>query len=269
MSTWLALILTLLGVPEAVAEAAPAVPDGARFACLHETYPGTIGALDTASAPAAVVLADGTRLVWDDGRKKTAAERLEDPDVQDTLAEPYPMGPGSTPPRGREDPGRVRHTALMGALWGATEAAVRGELTRVKWMPKHGDGKTLWFNGRHGAAEALAKVSVDLDRLPAKFHKYVTVTAGTFVWRHIAGTERLSAHSHAIAIDINVKYTHYWRWSLKREPDLPWRNRIPLEIVEVFERHGFIWGGKWHHYDTMHFEYRPELLHPRCVEHRE
>jgi hypothetical protein len=30
--------------------------------------------------------------------------------------------------------------------------------------------------------------------------------------------------------------------------------------VDIFERHGFIWGGKWAHYDTMHFEYRPELL---------
>ena len=32
------------------------------------------------------------------------------------------------------------------------------------------------------------------------------------------------------------------------------------EIVDIFERHGFIWGGKWYHYDTMHFEHRPELL---------
>jgi D-alanyl-D-alanine carboxypeptidase len=24
--------------------------------------------------------------------------------------------------------------------------------------------------------------------------------------------------------------------------------------------YGFIWGGKWYHYDTMHFEYRPELM---------
>jgi hypothetical protein len=32
------------------------------------------------------------------------------------------------------------------------------------------------------------------------------------------------------------------------------------EIVDIFERHGFIWGGKWYHFDTMHFEYRPELL---------
>jgi hypothetical protein len=37
---------------------------------------------------------------------------------------------------------------------------------------------------------------------------------------------------------------------------------MPREIVDIFERHGFIWGGRWYHYDTMHFEYRPELLLP-------
>jgi D-alanyl-D-alanine carboxypeptidase len=40
----------------------------------------------------------------------------------------------------------------------------------------------------------------------------------------------------------------------------PYRNEIPLEIVHIFEKHGFIWGGKWYHYDTMHFEYRPEII---------
>ena len=35
---------------------------------------------------------------------------------------------------------------------------------------------------------------------------------------------------------------------------------VRREIARIFERHGFIWGGKWYHYDTMHFEYRPELL---------
>ena len=37
-------------------------------------------------------------------------------------------------------------------------------------------------------------------------------------------------------------------------------DRIPKEIVDVFEKYGFIWGGRWYHYDTMHFEYRPEFL---------
>jgi hypothetical protein len=42
----------------------------------------------------------------------------------------------------------------------------------------------------------------------------------------------------------------YWLWS----PKGGYRNRIPIEIVEIFEKHGFIWGGKWGHFDTMHFE---------------
>jgi hypothetical protein len=28
----------------------------------------------------------------------------------------------------------------------------------------------------------------------------------------------------------------------------------------VFEKHGFVCGGKWYHFDTMHFEYRPEII---------
>ena len=31
-------------------------------------------------------------------------------------------------------------------------------------------------------------------------------------------------------------------------------------IIAIFESEGFIWGGRWWHYDTMHFEYRPEIL---------
>ena len=35
---------------------------------------------------------------------------------------------------------------------------------------------------------------------------------------------------------------------------------------DIFEKYGFIWGGKWFHYDGMHFEYRPKLiLHSRLV----
>ena len=68
-------------------------------------------------------------------------------------------------------------------------------------------------------------------------------------------------HAYGAAIDINTEYSAYWRWS-KRSKDghYVWTNQIPEEIVAIFERHGFIWGGRWYHFDTMHFEYRPELL---------
>jgi len=59
---------------------------------------------------------------------------------------------------------------------------------------------------------------------------------------------------------LGAKPSHYWRWSGTTGEPTPYRNAIPHELVEIFERHGFIWGGKWYHYDTMHFEYRPELL---------
>jgi hypothetical protein len=63
-------------------------------------------------------------------------------------------------------------------------------------------------------------------------------------------------HAWGAAIDINPAYSNYWRWSVASG----YVNRIPPELVAVFERHGFIWGGRWAHFDTMHFEYRPELL---------
>ncbi|MES0403835.1 MAG: M15 family metallopeptidase, partial [Hyphomicrobium sp.] len=56
-------------------------------------------------------------------------------------------------------------------------------------------------------------------------------------------------------------HTDYWRQAKPgTDGTYAYKNKIPMEIVRIFEKHGFIWGGKWHHYDTMHFEYRPELL---------
>jgi D-alanyl-D-alanine carboxypeptidase len=67
-------------------------------------------------------------------------------------------------------------------------------------------------------------------------------------------------HGWGAAIDINPALSDYWLWH-QAAGDVPiYVNRIPPDIVAVFERHGFIWGGRWVHFDTMHFEYRPELL---------
>ena len=89
---------------------------------------------------------------------------------------------------------------------------------------------------------------------------YLQKLGGTFVQRNIAGTDRPSAHSYGISIDLNVERSHYWRWQKGG-----WKNAIPQKIVDAFEDQGFIWGGRWYHFDTMHFEYRPELLDPNCA----
>ena len=77
---------------------------------------------------------------------------------------------------------------------------------------------------------------------------------GTFSWRKIAKSDELSSHSWGISRDINVQNSSYWQWSKE------YKNTLPQEIIDVFERNGFIWGGRWEHFDTMHFEYRPEFM---------
>jgi len=52
-----------------------------------------------------------------------------------------------------------------------------------------------------------------------------------------------SSHAWGIAIDINVQGNH-----LGAEPTMP------PEVIEVFARHGFVWGGTWPVPDGMHFE---------------
>ena len=117
------------------------------------------------------------------------------------------------------------------------------------------------FTSVNEADVRLKEVAEELSAHP-ELIKYLT-GASTFYWRKVRGADRMSAHSYGIAIDINVNMSDYWLWANKNvtETDvIEYRNRIPLEIVEVFEKHGFIWGGRWYHYDTMHFEFRPELL---------
>ena len=125
-------------------------------------------------------------------------------------------------------------------------------------MPSRGGGSVA-VTSVNGVGERLEAVIRDLERLPAEFTRYLVPSGGTLNCRSIAGTNRRSMHAYGAAIDISTSFGDYWRWP-KPSADATYRNRIPFEIVDIFERHGFIWGGKWYHFDTMHFEYRPELL---------
>jgi hypothetical protein len=224
---------------------------------LIAAYPAFLARRDGNS----LVRRDGKRVPIDDGRgSKTSAERLDAPDLEDMLAQPYPVGEVSAPPRDM-DPGRARNSDFFTAMYGDCQRGeVRKNLVPVVWLPKKW-GKTLQVTRINGVAERLAAVSGELDKLPARFDAYLFPPAGTYNCRAIAGTERVSPHGLGIAIDISTKQSDYWRWGKPGSDGQPvYRNRIPQEIVAIFEKHGFIWGGKWYHYDTMHFEYRPELL---------
>lgn len=225
---------------------------------LVDAYPGTIAGFDAG----ALILKNGERLPLSDGDEgKSFEQMLDRPDIGDMFAFAYPAGAEAAPPPENFDPGRIRVEALFRALYGdCQKGEVAGKLRRIAWVPGHGGGKVSVTTAQ-GADKALEAVSRDLDKLPASFRKYLVPSAGTYNCRAIAKTSRMSMHAYGAAIDLNTKYTAYWQW---QKPDaaghIKWSNRIPKEIVDIFERHGFIWGGRWYHYDTMHFEYRPEML---------
>lgn len=204
-----------------------------------------------------IIWHDGTKQLFDDGQEKSFEQLLNEPDLEDMFKIPYPVGEDSyAEPLFNVDPGRFRNEAFFKRLYGETRSQVKRQLVAVKWMPKSSN-KTVRVTQLNQVAQKLAQVSKELDELPATLKKYLIKTSGTYNWRVISGTKRLSAHSFAIAIDINAQMANYWKWAGK---NYRYQNNIPHEIVEIFEKYGFIWGGKWYHYDTMHFEYRPELL---------
>ena len=92
------------------------------------------------------------------------------------------------------------------------------KLETIQWLPSL-KGGSLRVTATNGVADHLRAVSRDLEALPAKFQVYLKPSAGTYNCRAIAGTTRMSMHAYAAAIDINVKYTDYWRWGGARRRD--------------------------------------------------
>jgi hypothetical protein len=206
-----------------------------------------------------VVFRDSSRLLFDDGKHKTAEDLLKNPDIQDMFFYPYPKGKIQNPEK-FQDAGRIRNDDFFKKMYGETAVEVQKHLVEMVWCPKLVNRK-LRISAINGVDKQLAAISAELDEHP-EWKDYLK-SAGTFNWRTVRGGKRLSGHSFGIAIDLNTAHSNYWQWDCNCTPenvDLAYKNKIPQGIVDVFEKHGFIWGGKWYHYDTMHFEYRPELL---------
>jgi hypothetical protein len=66
---------------------------------------------------------------------------------------------------------------------------------------------------------------------------------GCFVPRFIAGTTTLSNHAFGLAFDLNVP-----------ENQRGTVGQMNRQVVAIFEKWGFTWGGTWHYTDPMHFE---------------
>lgn len=218
-----------------------------------------------------------------DGLQLDFYDRMEKMDVVSLFMIPYDFGAIALPEvRKNHDPGRLRLESLNRAIFGNSEQEVQTHLVKIYFLTQE-----IEFQSKLGAANQLEQVSrelIDLATVNPEVKKFLTpfitkkykLDGMTFKWRNIAGTNRLSAHSFATAIDLLTAYpAQYWLWdeekihpekaklgevAYKYDHYIPSQTPyVPIEIVKVFEKHGFIWGGKWNHYDTMHFEYRPEF----------
>jgi D-alanyl-D-alanine carboxypeptidase-like protein len=235
---------------------APPTDIAAHLQRLVRAYPDWIASADSDY----VLLKSGARLAVSDRRTdKTFDDLVEHPDIDDMFYVPYPAGSAPQQPPKNVDPGRARFEPLFAAMYGeCAKNEVAPKLKTIAWLPEHHGGQVA-VTTANGVDTALTAVSRELDALPSELTKFLAPTAGTYNCRAVAGSHVRSMHAYGAAIDINTTYSDYWRWSKDRNAPV-WKNRVPIEIVRVFERHGFIWGGYWYHFDTMHFEYRPELL---------
>ncbi len=75
--------------------------------------------------------------------------------------------------------------------------------------------------------------------------------AGCYYPRFIAGSTTLSNHSFGLALDLNVPGNQ--RGTV---------GEMNREVVAIFEKWGFAWGGHWGYTDPMHFELA-QIVEPR------
>jgi hypothetical protein len=101
-------------------------------------------------------------------------------------------------------------------------------------------GKPVTFSGHMFMLQPLMAVAEEMTNHDLKLQSF----DGCWNVRMIRGSStKWSVHSWAAAIDVDAA-----RNPLGAKPVLD------KKIVEIFEKHGFFWGGRWKRPDGMHFQ---------------
>lgn len=225
--------------------------------CLMLAYPDYIAYIERQEEKVYIVLKSGLKLIYDDKKQKNIESKMANPDLQDMLEQPYPLATTGTLMEKDYDPGRVRVYGLLKEAYGSNQQQVENKLANIR-----AGGRNFQFNNYNGAGEALKSAMTELISLAQGNSKVAAAafpSSGTFNYRVISGTNRLSPHAFGIAIDLARDSRDYWKWAT-REQGQKRLESYPKEIVEIFEKNNFVWGGKWGHFDILHFEYRPEII---------
>lgn len=210
-----------------------------------------------------IVFKNGTVLPYrTNDLKNTWDEKLTNADLEMQISQTYRIDSDLTI-NYLYSPGRLRYQPFFQAIYGQDEVSISKNLVTIKWQTTNGH-KNLLVSKIFGINEKLIEINKEILKLPFK-ERIFADSVGTYNYRFIKDTNRLSMHSYGIAIDLSPSATQYWKNEAQSETSkITYKNSMPLSIVRIFEKYGFIWGGRWYHYDTMHFEYRPELLAPSC-----
>ncbi|AKC63611.1 glycoside hydrolase [Clostridium botulinum] len=225
--------------------------------CLMMAYGEYIEDIECKNDKVYIVMESGKKIIYDDKKEKNFEEKIYNSDIQDMMEQIYPLNMTGKVMDKDFDPGRFRVYPLLEDVYGNNSSKIQKNLKTINTA--YG---TVQFNNNSKGAESLKNTLDELSSISksnSKLNSYISPLNGTFNYRHIAGTNLLSPHAFGIAIDLVRDNRDYWKWATESEGE----KRIasyPKEIVETFEKNNFIWGGKWHHFDTLHFEYRPEII---------
>lgn len=224
----------------------------------------------------------GKRLYWAKGRLLPAADAgdyakwrpyvdyLYPRSIPDSAGFPPELlerlSPRALAERRKSAPGY--HVAFYDALYdGKTRRRIESHIKRFDYLGKRvsvHESVVAPLKRVEAKIRALAKKDAEVERFLAS----ISSVEG-YNWREISDSPTRSNHSWGIAVDILPrnwgKKNIYWNWVsywndrwMMIPTDRRWAP--PDAVIAAFEEEGFIWGGKWLLWDTMHFEYRPELL---------
>lgn len=99
-------------------------------------------------------------------------------------------------------------------------------------------------------APSLMRILTAIGKLPRNFiEKYhLHKCGGAYTFRPKRGLSKLSLHAYGAAIDIADDLNPLGK---KYQAKL---GMMPKEVIDIFEKEGWTWGGLWKRPDCMHFQ---------------
>ena len=197
---------------------------------------------------------DSFMLIYEGEQKNTMLDFFNKADIADQFLVKYPLVLNGRRQAVRGlGAGKIRSEEFFKKMYGRTADEVKMNLEKVIWLPGISE-QEIFVTRINRVHEKVNEISEEIARLTEKEVKICQRIIRHFEWIEKIEDDFLNPHSFGIALD----------FELKRRANLPKKEGkldiMPMSIVQIFEKHGFIWGGKWANPHPEHFEYRPEIL---------